>query len=44
MKLKKGQGNSEGDLKTQLQIEGKNMRVKEEKKLSRKGSEDKAIL
>lgn len=44
MKLKKGQGNSEGDLKTQLQIEGKNMRVKEEKKLSRKGSEDTAIL
>lgn len=31
MKRKKGQGNSEGDLKTQLQIEGNNMRVKEEK-------------
>lgn len=33
MKLKKGQGNNEGDFKTQLQIEGNNMRVKDEKAL-----------
>lgn len=34
MKLKKGQRNDEGDLKTQLQFNEKNKRVKEEKTLT----------
>lgn len=38
MKLKKGQRNDEGDLKTQLQFKGKNKRVKEEKTLTWRSS------